>query len=228
PEASADLDDTPHEPDPAPATAAHLPAGSGGDGSGTAEAGADSTEPDGMPPDGVLAAPGTRRMYQPPKTDHRTRVRTTWPVVPARRVPPRTEPAPGAEATHPAGTEETSELALRLRHRPPLPDVNRAVNWDTLAAARRAGPPPTIDAAPAAPASVVEAVRASGRLGLFRRNKSRADGDGAGTPADGDPLPTQDEEIVDWVSRLGKPLADNEPDQGRGRRSTGRHHSSST
>ncbi|MGN9777629.1 hypothetical protein ACTMS0_17960 [Micromonospora sp. H33] len=225
PETSADLDDTPQAPDPAPATAAHLPAGPGGDGSGTAEAGADSTEPDGMPPDGVLAAPGTRRMYQPPKTDHRTQVRATWPVVPARRVPPGTEPAPGAEATHPGGTEETSELALRPRHRPPLPDLNRAANWDALATARRAGPPPTTDAAPA---SVVKAGRASGRLGLFRRNKSRADGDGAGTPADGEPLMAQDEEFVDWVTGLGKPLSDNEPEQESRRpslRSTGRHHS---
>ncbi|NJP31906.1 hypothetical protein [Micromonospora thermarum] len=226
PETSADLDDTPQAPDTAPATAAHLPAGPGGDGSGTAEAEADSTEPDGAPPDGALAAPGTRRMYQPPKSGHRTPVRATWPVVPARRVPPRTEPAPGIEAAHPTGTEEMSELALRPRQRPPLPDLDRAANWDALATARRAGPRTT--AAPAAPASVVEAGRASGRLGLFRRNKSRADGGGAGTPAGGEPLPTQDEEFVDWVTGLGKPLADNEPDQGSGRpslRSTGRHHS---
>ncbi|MBM0255706.1 hypothetical protein JNW89_01400, partial [Micromonospora sp. 4G55] len=60
------------------------------------------------------------------------------------------------------------------------------------------------------PASVVEAGRVSGRLGLFRRNKSRADGDGAGTPADGEPLSRQDAEFVDWVTRLGKPVADNE------------------
>ncbi|MBM0240574.1 hypothetical protein JNW88_32175, partial [Micromonospora sp. ATA32] len=82
------------------------------------------------------------------------------------------------------------------------------------------------------PASVVEAGRASGRasgrLGLFRRNKSRADGDGAGILADGEPLPRQDAEFVDWVTRLGKPVADNEPDQESGRRSlrsTDRHHS---
>ncbi|MGS2617676.1 hypothetical protein ACVCAH_24610 [Micromonospora sp. LZ34] len=231
PETSADLDATPQSPDPAPATAAHLPAGPGADGSGMAEAEADSTEPDGMPPDGAIAAPGTRRMYQPPKPDHRTRVRATWPVVPARRVPPPTEPARGTEATHPAGTEETSEPALRPRNRPPLPDLNQAANWDALATARRAGPPPTADAAPAAPASVVEAGRASGRasgrLGLFRRNKSRADGDGAGTPADGEPLPMQDEEFVGWVTGLGKSLADNEPDQESGRQSlhfTGRRH----
>ncbi|MGN9893795.1 hypothetical protein [Micromonospora sp. L31] len=220
--APADLDDTPETLEPAPATAAHLPAGPGGDGSGTAEAEADNTEPDWMPPDGALVAPGTRRMYQPPRTD-RTRVQATWSVVPARRVPPSTEPAPGAEATHSAGTQERPKPALPPRHRPPLTDLNRAANWDALATAQRAGPPPTTDAAPAAPASVVEAGRASGRasgrLGLFRRNKSRADGDGAGTPADGEPLPRQDAEFVDWVTRLGKPVADNEPHRESGRRS---------
>ncbi|SIM60404.1 hypothetical protein [Micromonospora cremea] len=242
----ADLDDTPETSEPAPAMAAHLPAGPGGDGSGTAEAEADNTEPDGTPRDGALVAPGTRRMYQPPKTD-RARVQATRPVVPARRVPPSTEPAPGAGATHSADTQERPEPAVPPRHRPPLPNLNRAENWDALATAQRAGPLPTTAPAPAgpagadpvaavpapaAPASVVEAGRASGRasgrLGLFRRNKSRADGDGAGTPADGEPLPRQDAEFVDWVTRLGRPVAANEPDQESGRpslHSTGRQHS---
>ncbi|MEU8299671.1 hypothetical protein AB0C04_20650 [Micromonospora sp. NPDC048909] len=240
---AADLDDTPETSEPVPATAAHLPAGRGGDGFGTAEAEADNTEPDGTPP-GALVAPGTRRMYQPPKTD-RARVQAPRPVVPARRVPSSTEPVPGAAATHSAGTQERPEPALPPRHRPPLPNLNRAANWDAFATAQRVGPPPTTDAAPAgpagtdpvaavpaptAPASVAEAGRASGRangrLGLFRRNKSRADGDGAGTPADGEPLPRQDAEFVDWVTRLGNPVADNEPDQESDRRSirsTGRH-----
>ncbi|MEV0726266.1 hypothetical protein AB0I37_26225 [Micromonospora purpureochromogenes] len=61
--------------------------------------------------------------------------------------------------------------------------------------------------------------RSAGRLGLVRRNKSRADGDGAGTPADGEPLPRQDAGFVDWVTRLGKPVADNEPHRESGRRS---------
>ncbi|MER7586452.1 hypothetical protein ABTW72_02835 [Micromonospora sp. NPDC127501] len=232
----ADLDDTPETSQPALATAAHLRAGPGGDGSGTAEAAVDNTEPEGMPPDGALVAPGTLRMYQPPKTD-RTRVQATRAVVPARRVPPSAEPAPGTEATQSAGTQERPEPALPPRHRPSLPNPNLAANWDALATAQRAGPPPTTDAVPArpartapapAPASVAEAGRASGRLGLFRRNKSRADRGGAGTPADGEPLPRQDAEFVDWVSRLGNPVADNEPDQEGGRRSlrsTGSHHS---
>ncbi|MER7893797.1 hypothetical protein ABTX15_28690 [Micromonospora sp. NPDC094482] len=230
PATPADLDDTPETSEPVPATAAYLSAGPGGDGYGTAEA-ADNTEPDGMP-DGALVAPGTSRMYQPPKTE-RTRVQATWPVVPARRVPSSTEPARGAEATHSAGTQERPEPAPPPRHRPPLPNLNQAANWDAFATAQRAGPPPTTDAAPAGPAgtdpvAAVEAGRASGRLGLFRRNKSRADGDGAGTPTDGEPLPRQDAEFVDWVTRLGNPVADNEPDQESGRRSirsTGRHQS---
>ncbi|MGI5520051.1 hypothetical protein ACQEUX_03770 [Micromonospora sp. CA-259024] len=234
----ADLADTPETSEPVPAMVAHLPAGPAGNGYGTAEA--DNTEPGGMPPDEALVAPGTRRMYQPPKTD-RTRVQMARPVVPARRVPPSTEPAPGAEATHSAGTQERPEPTLPPRHRPPLPNLNQAANWDALAAAQRAGTPPTTGAAPAGPtgpgpvaavptpadpASVVKAERASGRLGLFRRNKSRTAGDSAGTPADGEPLPSQDAEIVDWVSRLGKPVADNEPDREGGHRSlrsTSRH-----
>ena len=136
-------------------------------------------------------------------------------------------------ATRSAGTHERPEPAPPPRHRPPLPNLNRAANWDALATAQRAGPPPTTDAVPARtagtdPASVVEAGRTSGRLGLFRRNKSRADGDAAGTLADGEPLPRQDAEFVDWVTRLGNPVADNEPDQeGRRRslRSTGSNHS---
>ncbi|MFG3558374.1 hypothetical protein ACGGAQ_28760 [Micromonospora sp. NPDC047557] len=235
--APADLA-TPETSQPAPATAAHLPAGPGGDGSGTA--GADNTEPVGAP-----AAPGTGRMYQPPKID-RARVQAVRPVVPARRVPSSTEPAPGAEATHSAGTQEGAEPALPPRHRPPLPNLDQAANWDALANARRAGTLPTADAAqagpagavpvaaipaPAAPASVVKAERTSeragGRLGLFRRNKSRADADGAGTRLDGEPLPRQDAEFVDWVSRLGRSVVDSEParegTQGS-LRSTSRHH----
>ncbi|MCO1593881.1 hypothetical protein M8C17_01735 [Micromonospora sp. RHAY321] len=217
PAARADLDRTLERSEPVPATAAHLPAGPAGDGSGTAEAEADNTEPDGVRPDGALVAPGTRRMYQPPKTD-RTLTQATWPVVPARRVPPSTEPAPGAEATHSAGTQERPEPALPSRLRPPLPNLNQAANWDALATAQRAGPPHTTGAAPAAPAPVVQAGRASGRLGLFRRNKSQADRDGAGTAVDGEPLPRQDAEFVDWVTRLGKSVADNELDQASRRR----------
>ncbi|MET8232630.1 hypothetical protein ABZS77_18360 [Micromonospora sp. NPDC005298] len=67
-----------------------------------------------------------------------------------------------------------------------------------------------------------------GRLGgLFRRNRSRADEETRPVSEAEEPLPAQDEEFVDWVAGLGKPVADNEPEQENGRRSlrsTGRHH----
>ncbi|MFF5053736.1 hypothetical protein ACFY1S_11210 [Micromonospora sp. NPDC000663] len=67
-----------------------------------------------------------------------------------------------------------------------------------------------------------------GRLGgLFRRNRSRVDEETRQVSDAEEPLPAQDEEFVDWVAGLGKPVADNEPDQENGRRSlrsTGRHH----
>ncbi|MEH1027590.1 hypothetical protein V6W11_07540 [Micromonospora profundi] len=66
------------------------------------------------------------------------------------------------------------------------------------------------------------------RLGsLFRRGRSRAEAEKRPGTAAADPLPTQDEEFVDWVAGLGKPVADNDPEQEDGRRSlrsTGRHH----
>ncbi|MEU5908330.1 hypothetical protein [Micromonospora sp. NPDC047527] len=67
-----------------------------------------------------------------------------------------------------------------------------------------------------------------GRLGgLFRRNRSRADEENRPETDATEPLPTQDEEFVDWVAGLSKPVVDNEPEQESGRRSlrsTGRHH----
>ncbi|MCZ7378382.1 hypothetical protein [Micromonospora sp. WMMC250] len=74
---------------------------------------------------------------------------------------------------------------------------------------------------------VAEQPSRRGRLGgLFRRNRSRSeehqDPEGAT-----EPLPAQDEEFVDWVAGLSKPVSDNEPEQGNARRSlrsTGRHH----
>ncbi|WP_422736942.1 hypothetical protein ACN263_26170 [Micromonospora sp. WMMD729] len=67
-----------------------------------------------------------------------------------------------------------------------------------------------------------------GRLGgLFRRNRARTDEESRTAPDAAEPLPAQDEEFVDWVAGLGKPVTDNEPEQESGRRSlrsTGRHH----
>ncbi|WP_433535741.1 hypothetical protein ACQPZK_27730 [Micromonospora sp. CA-249363] len=67
-----------------------------------------------------------------------------------------------------------------------------------------------------------------GRLGgLFRRNRVRADEESRPAPDAAEPLPAQDEEFVDWVAGLSKPVTDNEPEQENSRRSlrsTGRHH----
>ncbi|MEV4821396.1 hypothetical protein [Micromonospora sp. NPDC049274] len=86
-------------------------------------------------------------------------------------------------------------------------------------AARRAAPASTDD---------VEQSSRRGRLGgLFRRNRARAEEEKRPAADEAESLPTQDEEFVDWVAGLGKPIADNEPEQENGRRSlrsTGRHH----
>ncbi|MEV4492220.1 hypothetical protein AB0K04_19145 [Micromonospora coxensis] len=64
------------------------------------------------------------------------------------------------------------------------------------------------------------------RRGLFRRGKGKG-GTPAAEAAQEEPLAAQDEEFVDWVAGLSKPLADNEPERESGRRSlrsSGRHH----
>ncbi|TDB70576.1 hypothetical protein E1165_25355 [Micromonospora sp. KC723] len=64
------------------------------------------------------------------------------------------------------------------------------------------------------------------RRGLFRRGRAK-DGDPVNDGPTEEPMAAQDEEFVDWVAGLGKPLADNEPETQSARRSlrgTGRHH----
>ncbi|GHJ11888.1 hypothetical protein TPA0907_62550 [Micromonospora humidisoli] len=66
--------------------------------------------------------------------------------------------------------------------------------------------------------------KARSRRGLFRRNRSPQD---APTDEADRTSAAPDDEYVDWVTGLSKPLADNEPDRESGRRSlrtTGRHH----
>ncbi|WKU02462.1 hypothetical protein [Micromonospora sp. HUAS LYJ1] len=85
--------------------------------------------------------------------------------------------------------------------------------------------PDQADPAPGDGSAPERTGKAKGRRGLFRRNRSPQD-----APAD-EAYPKSatpdDEEYVDWVTGLGKPLADNEPDRDSGRRSlrtSGRHH----
>ncbi|WP_030489616.1 hypothetical protein [Micromonospora chokoriensis] len=83
------------------------------------------------------------------------------------------------------------------------------------------------DGAPMPP-KVAEQPSRRGRLGgLFRRNRSRAEEESPKASDVTEPLATQDEEFVDWVAGLSKPVSDNEPEQENGRRSlrsSGRHH----
>ncbi|WP_431918647.1 hypothetical protein [Micromonospora wenchangensis] len=94
----------------------------------------------------------------------------------------------------------------------------------TTPADGRPADPDQADPAPHDGSAPERAGKVKGRRGLFRRNRPPQD-----TPADeADPKSaTPDDEYVDWVTGLGKPLADNEPDRDSGRRSlrtTGRHH----
>ncbi|WP_327041982.1 hypothetical protein OG400_02955 [Micromonospora ureilytica] len=88
-------------------------------------------------------------------------------------------------------------------------------------------PTDATSAAPTPP-KLAEQPSRRGRLGgLFRRNRSRADEESPTTSDSAEPLASQDEEFVDWVAGLSKPVSDNEPEQENGRRSlrsTGRHH----
>ncbi|MEU9507510.1 hypothetical protein AB0D32_14640 [Micromonospora sp. NPDC048170] len=185
------------------------------------------------------AEPDSGRDAEP---DSDTASRPTQPAAPAWPAPPRAPGASTAEAAQPA-KDPAPEPTPRPRHRAPMPDLARATSWEALATARRGGPAPTpVDAAPqngagtpstgpastgpASPGGSEQAAgRARGRLGLFRRNRPRAED--APVDQESDPLPKQDEEYVDWVSGLSKPVSDNEPEQESGRRSlrsTGRHH----
>ncbi|SIQ11769.1 hypothetical protein [Micromonospora avicenniae] len=182
----------------------------------------------------------------PAQDDSRTSpVEAAWPI------PRRTGPD-GTESTHPPVPAQSSDPMPRARHRAPLPDLNRAASWEALAGARRAGPvstdppgatanPASADAEPATEDAIAasdatidhpagapdvpgqSAGRARSPLGLFRRNRPRADTESTAE----EPLPAQEEEYVDWVTGLSRPLRDNEPEQESGRRSlrsSGRHH----
>ncbi|MEW2375602.1 hypothetical protein AB0883_05765 [Micromonospora sp. NPDC047812] len=206
-------------------TAGGAPGGSGSDGSG----------PRAVP---LFAADGEAAPGRAVEPD----AGTAPPPAPAWPAPPRPQADGTAEAAPPAA-EPAPDVTPRPRHRAPMPDLARAANWEALATARQGGPVP----APAEPApeNGVPAARAEapspgspspaeaeqptgrnrGRLGLFRRNRPRAED--ASADRESEPLPAQDEEYVDWVTGLSKPVPDNEPEQESGRRSlrsTGRHH----
>ncbi len=118
---------------------------------------------------------------------------------------PETPSTPGSSAALPDTPEVSIEPAATAR--------------DLTAAFTK---PPAVRAEDVQPDAEAE----KGRRGLFRRGRSRS-GEHAATEQD-EPLPAQDEEYVDWVAGLSRPLDDDEatPQKGprRSLRSTGRHH----
>ncbi|WP_433551573.1 hypothetical protein ACQP08_28935 [Micromonospora zamorensis] len=139
------------------------------------------------------------------------------------------------DRTTPASPAAAGETAARLGSpsRPDAPVVPATAGTPSDAASGAAtgtDESASTDATPAAskPGKVAEQPSRRGRLGgLFRRNRSRADEESQEAADDVEPLPAQDEEFVDWVAGLSKPVSDNEPEQDNGRRSlrsTGRHH----
>ncbi|MEV4813468.1 hypothetical protein [Micromonospora avicenniae] len=211
------------------------------------------TSPVGRPSAGDQPATGaTTAPANEPDPERQERSRTS-PVEAAWPIPRRTR-SDGTELTRPPVPAQSADPMPRARHRAPLPDLNRAASWEALAGARRAGPvstdapgatrdpapadaEPATDDAGATSDSTIEhaagapdvpeqsAGRARSRLGLFRRNRPRADAESTAE----EPLPAQEEEYVDWVTGLSRPLRDNEPEQESGRRSlrsSGRHHRS--
>ncbi|WP_431885191.1 hypothetical protein [Micromonospora wenchangensis] len=191
-------------PDPSPSTGADgtgddRPAGSGP---------TDSATPDAVDtaPGGVEGAPRPRHLPDPGGTG--------GPADAHRPAPPRAA-LPFPEPGDAGQTDAPQPVSLRWE-----PE-------ESSGTAPVAGPPADPDQADPAPqdgGAPEQTGRARGRRGLFRRNRSPQD-----APADeADPKPaTPDDEYVDWVTGLGRPLADNEPDRDSGRRSlrtSGRHH----
>ncbi|MGC4852749.1 hypothetical protein ACLQ24_04985 [Micromonospora sp. DT4] len=122
-----------------------------------------------------------------------------------------------------AGTRETPALAGSVVPPSAAPVVPEQGSTSTTAGSAEPG-----DDAERTSTDDVRQSSRRGRLGgLFRRNRVRADEESRPAPDAAEPLPAQDEEFVDWVAGLSKPVTDNEPEQESGRRSlrsTGRHH----
>ncbi|MEO3773563.1 hypothetical protein [Micromonospora sp. B9E7] len=140
-----------------------------------------------------------------------------------RRTGPTDSPDPSTIRTTPTGPTTSSETSTPPEN-PSASDF--PVVPVTAGTASDTDDPASVDATPT-PGKVAEQPSRRGRLGgLFRRNRSRAE-EGQEPAGETEPLPAQDEEFVDWVAGLSKPVSDNEPEQGNARRSlrsTGRHH----
>ncbi|WP_446211407.1 hypothetical protein [Micromonospora sp. IBSANI012] len=168
------------------------------------------------------AEPAPRPRHQLPDLNSAA----SWNAFPA----PRPAPAPpraGLPFPDHGPEEEPKPVTFRWDADDSRPGTPRTASRSTdLPAAEVPGAEPR----GAEPSSEVEpepaADRSRPKRSLFRRNKAR----GAEPPAESpeaEPLAAQDEEYVDWVAGLSRPLADNEPETESGRRSLrsgGRHH----
>ncbi|MFI7659212.1 hypothetical protein ACIBTW_10035 [Micromonospora parva] len=185
---------------------------------------------------GTTASDGSRGPDEPTEPTPRPRHRAplpdlsragTWNAFDTSRRARSTEPRDSSAAR--TTSTGTSEPAVAAEHPKPT-EVPGTVGTPTGATDSGTGDPAGADATSAAltPAQVAEQPSRRGRLGgLFRRNRSRADEEDPKASDAAEPLAAQDEEFVDWVAGLSKPVSDNEPEQETGRRSlrsSGRHH----
>ncbi|MBM0259502.1 hypothetical protein JNW89_25085, partial [Micromonospora sp. 4G55] len=193
---------------------------------GIRASGADGIPARHIPPTGAPSAaanePAPRPRHQLPDLNSAA----SWNAFTA----PRPAPAPPrADLPFPdhGPEEEPKPVTFRWDADDSRPGTPRTASRATdLPAAEMPGAQPR----GAEPSSEVEpepaADRSRPKRSLFRRNKAR----GAEPPAENpeaEPLAAQDEEYVDWVAGLSRPLADNEPETESGRRSlrsSGRHH----
>ncbi|MFF5217147.1 hypothetical protein [Micromonospora sp. NPDC000442] len=140
-----------------------------------------------------------------PEASPRPRQRLALPDLGRAPAGPATPESPGITAALPETPEVSIETAATAR--------------DLTAAFTK---PPAVRAEDVQPDSEAE----KSRRGLFRRGRPRS-AESAATGQD-EPLPAQDEEYVDWVAGLSRPLDDDEPTPPKGPRrslrSTGRHH----
>ncbi|RAO55948.1 RNA helicase [Micromonospora noduli] len=139
----------------------------------------------------------------------------------------RTGPPEAGETTNPAEHPGRPEFPGTLGTPSGAAATSATTDSTTTTGTGDVAPTDTTSAKPTQP-KVAEQPSRRGRLGgLFRRNRSRADEESPTTSDEAEPLASQDEEFVDWVAGLSKPVSDNEPEQENGRRSlrsTGRHH----
>ncbi|WP_328652121.1 hypothetical protein OG598_30745 [Micromonospora sp. NBC_00330] len=139
----------------------------------------------------------------------------------------RTAPTEAGETTAPVAHPAAGEFPGTLGAPSGAAATSATTDSGTGTGTGDVAPTDTTSAKPTHP-KVAEQPSRRGRLGgLFRRNRSRADEESPKTSDEAEPLASQDEEFVDWVAGLSKPVSDNEPEQENGRRSlrsTGRHH----